>query len=179
MFRILIFYIAKAGDFETIKVLHAGATWRANQSTTAVPPDVEAAFATFVKELGRSQSPDKKSLTDGVTRLSKAYYAFWEAHKAHKGIRVECEQGWLWDKLGTYNLVALESRHSNLIFITSFLPPATQGLSTQQGDQLQRNASREERQVNHLTSCQTELWWRNWRPARRRSSAIRKRRGRK
>jgi hypothetical protein len=79
-----IFYIVKAGDFETIKVLNAGATWRANQFTTAVPPDVEAAFATFVKELGWSQSPGKKIWTDGVTRLSKAYFAFWVAHKAHK-----------------------------------------------------------------------------------------------
>jgi len=85
MFRILILYIAKADDFETIKVLDAHATWKVNQFTTTVPPDVEAAFATFIKELSWSQSFSKDRLTDGVTPLSKAYYAFWEAHKAHKG----------------------------------------------------------------------------------------------
>jgi hypothetical protein len=42
---------------------------------------VEAAFTTFVEELGLDQSSEK-NLTDGVTPLSKAYYAFWEAHKA-------------------------------------------------------------------------------------------------
>jgi len=75
----------KAGDFKIIKVLNAGATWRANQIATPVPSNVEAAFATFVRELGLSQSSYKKSLTDGVSRLSKAYYVFWAAHREHKG----------------------------------------------------------------------------------------------
>jgi hypothetical protein len=57
MFRILIFYIAKAGDFETIKVFNAGATWRASQSTKVVPPNVEFSFATFVKELWPESEP--------------------------------------------------------------------------------------------------------------------------
>jgi hypothetical protein len=42
---------------------------------------VDAAFEIFVKEL--KENPDG-SPTDGTTSLSKAYYAFWTAHKKHK-----------------------------------------------------------------------------------------------
>jgi hypothetical protein len=84
MFRILILYIAKADDFNAIKVLDAYATWKVNESATPVPPDIAAAFTTFIKELGWSESLSKDRLTDGVTSLSRPYYAFWEAHKAHE-----------------------------------------------------------------------------------------------
>ncbi|KAI9803321.1 MAG: hypothetical protein M1825_002112 [Sarcosagium campestre] len=78
--------LAKAGDFEAIKVLNTGGTWRANQSKVAVPPDVEAAFKMFTREIRyrRSSGPCKESLTDGKTTLGKAYYLFWAAHKAHE-----------------------------------------------------------------------------------------------
>lgn len=75
---ILILYpIAKGGDAKIISALNAGATWRANQSITPIPPDVDATFTKFTRHLSLSFG---QSLTDGTTPLSKAYYEFWAAH---------------------------------------------------------------------------------------------------
>jgi hypothetical protein len=71
--------IAQAGNFNAISILNTHATWKANGSR--IPPDMDTAFNTFVNELGLNRD---KSLTDGTTSLSKAYYAFWAARKRHK-----------------------------------------------------------------------------------------------
>ena len=70
-------FIARAGNSDGISTLNAGATWRA-KGPSNIPTDIDNAFKTFVNEL--SLNPDK-SLTDGTTSLSKAYHAFWTAHK--------------------------------------------------------------------------------------------------
>ena len=71
--------IAQADNFNTISTLNTRATWKANG--LRIPPDMDTAFNTFVNELGLNRD---KSLTDGTTSLSKAYYAFWAARKKHK-----------------------------------------------------------------------------------------------
>jgi hypothetical protein len=72
--------IARAGAFESISTINAGATWRA-KGLSNLPADVDAAFKTFLEELKENLDGN---LTDGATSLSKAYYAFWAAHKRHK-----------------------------------------------------------------------------------------------
>ena len=69
--------IVRIGDYDSITTLNAGATWRAKGPST-ISPDVDAAFTTFANELRLSPGT---SPTDGTTPLSKAYYAFWTAHK--------------------------------------------------------------------------------------------------
>jgi hypothetical protein len=72
--------IAEAGAFESITTINTGATWRA-KGPSNIPADVDAAFKTFLEELKENLDEDP---TDGATSLSKAYYAFWAAHKKHK-----------------------------------------------------------------------------------------------
>jgi hypothetical protein len=73
--------IAKAGHTDSITAINAGATWRA-KGPNNIPQDVAAAFMTFVNAL--SMNPDE-SATDGTTPISRAYYAFWAAHR--EGLR--------------------------------------------------------------------------------------------
>jgi hypothetical protein len=73
--------IAKAGHTDSITAINAGATWRA-KGPNNIPQDVAAAFTTFVNAL--SMNPDE-SATDGTTPLSRAYYAFWAAHREGAG----------------------------------------------------------------------------------------------
>ena len=63
----------------SISALNAGATWKA-KGPSETPPDVAAAFETFIRELEANLD---KSPTDGTTPFSKAYYAFWTAHNKH------------------------------------------------------------------------------------------------
>ena len=69
-------YARLDGTDGLFKSTNAGATWRANGPSN-IPPEVDAAFKTFVKELSLNLG---KGLTDGTTPLSKAYYTFWKAH---------------------------------------------------------------------------------------------------
>ena len=73
--------IAHAGHTDNITVINAGATWRA-KGPKNIPQDVAAAFTTFIEAL--SMNPDE-SATDSTTPLSRAYYAFWAAHR--EGLR--------------------------------------------------------------------------------------------
>lgn len=50
------YFIAQAGDFDNIATLNAGATLRANGPNN-IPPDMDAAFKTFVKELTLNLCP--------------------------------------------------------------------------------------------------------------------------
>ena len=75
-----LYSIAQAGHTDSITTINAGATWRA-KGPNNIPQDMAAAFTTFVNAL--SMNPDE-STTDGTT-LSRAYYAFWAAHR--EGLR--------------------------------------------------------------------------------------------
>jgi len=46
-----LYSIARTGDFDSISTLNAGVTWRANEPSN-IPPDIDATFTTFAKELG-------------------------------------------------------------------------------------------------------------------------------
>jgi hypothetical protein len=58
------------------------ATWKAN---APIPASVAPAIEAFIAEL--NENPDleltDQGLTDGKTKLSRAYYAFCEVHKQH------------------------------------------------------------------------------------------------
>jgi len=76
--------IAQAGHTENITTINAGAAWRA-KGPNNIPQDVADAFTTFVDALSRN--PDE-SATDGTTTLSRAYYAFWRAHREAPALMV-------------------------------------------------------------------------------------------
>lgn len=67
--------IARVDNFNCISILNIRATWKTKGQI--IPPDVAAAFETFVKEL--NMNPDQ-DVTNGTTPLSKAYYTL-TAHR--------------------------------------------------------------------------------------------------
>ena len=61
-------------------MLNRVATWRANETSRSISPDVAAAIDAFLTELNKN--PDR-DVGDGRNALSKAYYAFCEVDKQH------------------------------------------------------------------------------------------------
>jgi len=69
--------MVKCNDLESIAVINAGGSWRA-QGLNEIPPDVAACYEEFIDALGLSIGESPRTM-----RFQKSYNEFWACFQRH------------------------------------------------------------------------------------------------
>ena len=77
----LILYIGQAGDDDSISVLNARASLKANKERP-IPQEIEDVWATYVSKLEQNQGQFPSR--DPNSALGQAYWRFWDVYRKYK-----------------------------------------------------------------------------------------------